>query len=44
MHVFFLCYLILLFRELNQRQRAILEEFANEEINNEKNASPEGNW
>ncbi|XP_031406758.1 chaperone protein dnaJ 1, mitochondrial isoform X2 [Punica granatum] len=28
--------------ELNERQRAILEEFAKEEINNEKNASSEG--
>ncbi|XP_050212697.1 chaperone protein dnaJ 1, mitochondrial-like isoform X2 [Mercurialis annua] len=29
---------------LNQRQRAILEEFAQEEINNENGTSSEGNW
>ncbi|KAM7257280.1 hypothetical protein ACFE04_013021 [Oxalis oulophora] len=29
---------------INERQRAILEEFAEEEINNENNRSSEGNW
>ncbi|KAI5654963.1 hypothetical protein M9H77_32150 [Catharanthus roseus] len=30
--------------ELNERQRAIIEEFAHEEIANENNKSAEGNW
>lgn len=30
--------------EVNERQRAILEEFAKEEINNELSGSAEGSW
>jgi len=30
--------------EVNERQRAILEEFAKEEINNELSDSAEGSW
>lgn len=37
---FFLCNC----SELNERQRAILEEFAKEEIEHGNNASIEGNW
>lgn len=32
------------FSEINNRQRAILEELAKEEINNENESTDEGNW
>lgn len=41
-NLFFL--FIFLGRELSERQRAILEEFAEEEINNENSTSSGGNW
>lgn len=37
-------YLISFGRQLNERQRAILEEFAKEEINNENSFSVEEDW
>lgn len=44
-HILMLCIYYLLFSsELNERQRAILEEFAKEEINSELSGSAEGSW
>lgn len=37
-------YFLVLCSELNERQRAILEEFAKEEINSELSGFAEGSW
>lgn len=43
-HLFLYLFVWILASALNERQRAILEEFAEEEINNENNTSAEENW
>lgn len=37
-------FFLFLFSALNERQRAILEEFVKEEISNENSTSAEENW